>query len=65
MAVTKKQFQKYVDTAAALADAVKRDITKDGIITNRTILVLNEFIIASNDIADVIDSVRDPNSRLQ
>lgn len=64
MGVSKKQFIKYVDTAATLAESLKRDIQKDGLITNKTVLALNEFIIASNELVDLTDSIRDPNTKL-
>lgn len=64
MGITKKHFIKYVDAAAALAESLKRDIQKDGLITNKTVLALNEFIIASNEIIDLTDGMRDPNTRL-
>ncbi len=64
MAVNKKNFLKFADGAIALAEAVKKDIQKDGMISTKTILVLNDFIIAANEVNDNIESVRDPNQRL-
>jgi hypothetical protein len=50
---TKKALAKYVNTATDLAESVKRNIVHDGIIDNETVLKLNAFIIASNDIEDL------------
>ena len=45
-------FQKYVDAAADLAEAVKDNIIHNGLITDKTVVLLNAFIIISNEIAD-------------
>lgn len=44
----------YVDTATNLAEAIKLDIQKKGVITKETALALNEFIIAANQFHDTI-----------
>jgi hypothetical protein len=49
----KKIFQDYVNAGADLAESVKRNITKDGIIDDATVIALNDFIIATNAIADL------------
>lgn len=52
MKITKNSLAKYVNAASDLAEAVKRDITKDGYVSEKTVLALNAFIIAGNEIAD-------------
>lgn len=47
----------YVDTATNLAEAIKKDIQKKGVISNQTVLSLNEFIIAANQFHDVISGL--------
>ncbi len=49
----KKLFQKYVDAATDLAESVKRNITHDGIIDDKTVNKLNDFIIATNELAEM------------
>ncbi len=64
---TKKALMAYVNTATDLAESVKRNIAKNGIIDNKTVLALNEFIIASNAIADLTEQLandKDPNKLL-
>lgn len=48
----KELFQAYVTAAEDLAESVKRNIQKDGTIDNKTVLKLNDFIIAQNAIAE-------------
>lgn len=55
----KKAIQKYVETATALAESVKRNIVHEGIIDDETIVLLNAFIIAANEIADMISELTD------
>lgn len=62
--ISRAQFVRYVNAAHSLAELMKRNIQKDGIITNETVLALNEFIIASNDIKDLTDELRDPDETL-
>lgn len=51
----KKLFQEYVNTATDLAESVKRNITKDGIIDDKTVNNLNAFMIATNNLANFQD----------
>ncbi len=51
--IAKKMFQNYVDKAADLAESVKRNIVHEGVIDDETVVKLNNFIIASNEIADM------------
>lgn len=60
---TKKAFVKYVDTATTLAELVKSNVQKDGIITNETVIALNEFIIASNAIKDLTDELHETDQK--
>lgn len=64
MGDTKKAFIKYVDAATDLAESVKRNIIKNGIIDDETVLKLNEFIIASNHVKDVTDEVNESDPKL-
>lgn len=57
--VTKKAFVRYVDAAADLADCIKRNIQKDSTIDDKTVLALNEFIIASNAVKDLTDELKE------
>lgn len=55
-------LSKYANTAADLAEAVKRDIMHNQhMISNDTVIKLNNFIIASNAVADMISSLSEPN----
>ena len=61
---TKKAIQKYVDTASDLAESIKRNIQHEGIIDDETVLKLNAFIIASNEISDLLSQLtEDGNER--
>lgn len=51
----KQLFQKYVDTATDFAESVKRNIVKDGIIDDKTVNYLNDFMIATNALANLED----------
>ena len=51
--IAKRAFQKYVDTATELAESVKRNIVHDGIIDDKTVNKLNDFIIATNELAEL------------
>ena len=50
MSKTRKALIAYVETASNLAESVKRNVQKDGRIDKKTILALNQFIIAANEI---------------
>lgn len=58
-----KAFIKYVNAGVTLADQIKIDIAKDGIISTKTILKLNDFIVAYNEIADTVNTLADKESR--
>lgn len=49
----------YVNAAADLAESVKRDIQKKGYVTDPTVLALNKFIIASNNVDDITTAIKD------
>jgi len=42
----------------SLAESIKRNIQKDGCIDDKTVLALNEFIIAANAIEDSTEEIR-------
>lgn len=48
----KRLFQNYVNAAADLAESVKRNIIKDGIVDDTTVNKLNDFMIATNALAE-------------
>ena len=50
-----KLLSAYVDTAANLAEAIKRDLQKTGKISQKTILALNAFIVAANDVESLFE----------
>ncbi len=60
----KQLLIKYVDTAANLAENVKRNIVKNGLIDDKTVLALNEFIVAENAIKDLTDALNEGNQKL-
>ncbi len=49
-------IEKYVNAATDLAESVKRNIAKDSKIDNKTVLKLNAFTIAANEISDLLNS---------
>ena len=62
--MTRKDVLQYFAAADKLASSVKRDIQKDGCISNKTILALNDFQIAANLIVDSIKAIKDPDNKL-
>jgi len=59
MAISKKDIQNYVDKATNLAEEVKRNIQHDNnTIDNRTVIALNDFIIAANEVEDLISEIK-------
>lgn len=64
MDVTKRALAQYVNKAQDLAESIKRNIVKDGIVDDKTILALNAFIIASNAISDLQEDLKLTNMKL-
>jgi len=58
---TKQALKRYIDAAANLAELIKRNIQKDGCIDNKTVLALNEFVVASNEVADLTEQITATN----
>ena len=54
----------YVNKATDLAEAVKADIQKKGYISNKTILALNAFITAANNVRDLTYLIEKVNKEL-
>ncbi len=54
---TQRALALYVNRASDLAESVRKDIQKRGYISERTVLALNSFITAANNIADLKDSL--------
>ena len=61
---TRQKLLRYVDMANKLAEQVKKNIQKDGCIDDKTVLALNEFIIAANEIEDGTNVLRKQNEQL-
>lgn len=59
---TKKALEKYVTAAANLAESVKRNIVHEGVIDDETVLKLNAFIIAGNEISDMLSQLTDADN---
>ena len=53
----RRTFKKYVNAAADLAESVKRNIIKDGVIDDKTVNHLNDFMVATNEMADLNDAM--------
>ena len=68
MTDTKKALIEYVNRASELADNVKRNVHKGGTIDNKTVISLNKFIIAANEISEMTEQLTnepaDPNIKL-
>lgn len=61
---TQRALAIYVNRAADLAEAVKKDIQKKGYISDKTVVILNDFIIAANNIADLTTALNQINITL-
>ncbi len=61
---TRQKLLQYVDSANKLAEQVKKNIQKDGCIDDKTVLALNEYIIAANEIEDGTNVLRKQNDQL-
>lgn len=57
-------LENYIHKASDLAEAVKVNIKQNNKIDNKTILALNDFIIAANDIAFFTDKLTESNQKL-
>lgn len=55
MSAEKRALAIYVNKATDLADSIKRNIRHDGFIDDQTVLALNDFIIAANNVQDLIE----------
>lgn len=53
----KRMFANYINAARDLAESIKRDIQRDGKITNSTVLALNAFIISTNATQDITNEI--------
>ena len=65
MAITEAALALYVNKAEDLAEQIKKDIQKKGYISNRTVLALNAFTIASNNVKDLQILVQTINKDIQ
>lgn len=57
MDLAKKAFVDYINAASDLAESVKDDIKKSGVISDETVLALNAFLIATNAVAYLTEDV--------
>lgn len=57
MDATQRALAIYVNRASDLAEAVRLDIQKKGYISTKTILALNAFIVAANNIKDLTEQL--------
>lgn len=64
MGMTERALAMYVNKASDLAESVKKDIQKKGYISTKTVLALNAFIIAANNIKDLEALVQKINEEL-
>jgi hypothetical protein len=56
-----EKLSAYVNAAADLAESVRIDIKhNNGVIENETVLALNRFIVASNEVAEITNALQ-PN----
>lgn len=63
MSITKKSLDVYMDTAHKLAEQVKSDIQKsDRKLTKKTVLALNNFLIAANELVDFAARIKEDGS---
>ncbi len=51
----------YVNAASDLAELVRADIAHEGVISKKTVLALNKFIISANDINDLKEHLNSNN----
>lgn len=49
----REHLENFINAALDLTESVKRNIQKDGMIDDTTVLRLNDLIIAFNEIADL------------
>lgn len=59
MSYTRQALAEYANKAADLAEAVKRNLSKDSKIDDKTILALNAFVIAANNVKDLTDQLNE------
>lgn len=45
-----KALIEYVDAASEFVESVKRNLKKDGVIDHKTVLAMNRFVIAANEV---------------
>lgn len=64
MAKAELLLSEFVNRAADLAEAVKKNVKKDMTITTETVIALNEFIIAANAAAYLTDQLNTNNMKL-
>lgn len=57
-------LSEYVNSATDLVEAVKRHVSKDTKIDEKTIILLNKFTIAANNVAFFTDKLQDENIKL-
>jgi methyl-accepting chemotaxis protein len=53
-----RAMARYVNAASDLAEALKENLQHGNKITDNTILKLNAFRIAANNVADIIENIK-------
>lgn len=53
----RRALARYVNAATDLAESIKKDIQKGGKIDSKTVIRLNEFSIAANEVAYLIQEL--------
>jgi len=54
---TQRALALYTNKATDLAESLKKDIQKGSTISQKTVLALNAFIIAANNVKDLTDEI--------
>ena len=61
---TQRALKNYVNTAADLAESVKRNIVHDGCIDDETVNKLNAFMMATNAVSFLIEELNNEKDQL-
>lgn len=61
----RKAFEKYVEAAELLAESVKRNIVHERVIDDETVVKLNNFIIAANEISALLTALENDDKQVK
>lgn len=59
-----EKLVQYVDSAANLAESVRRDLRLGDAYSDETVLALSEFIATSHAVKEMLDTLEDKNVKL-